>query len=434
MDYVRAQEYEAHIGMNVYTTLAPGIGGRLRKTPEDFVVQEIGLDGSIAPLEPSDQEFVDQPGKFTAFFLVKRNLDSIQAIRRLSRSIGVSYKRFSYAGIKDRRAVTSQRVSYRGPPHNLVGREDAQLLILHPHRVSRSIVPGALKGNRFTIIIRDIALPPKEVQQRLEQIQQEISQAGGVLNFFGPQRFGVMRPNTHLIGKEIVQGNFEEAVRTLLENPVPSINDDESTLTDDLPLGNYERAIGHYLNKHPGKFKDSFQVLPKDLVRLYVHAYQSFIFNQVISERATRGISLQEPIVGDFTMAHSGEIHTARMVTENTRSKAQQEVENGTRILVVPVIGFDLEHVPLDGIMGEIISSILKIENITPSHFRIEEMPAFSSRGTFRPLLVTPSNLELVVIDAEDDTPIQVKFDLQKGSYASVILREFMKPDSPAQL
>ncbi|MFX1319550.1 MAG: tRNA pseudouridine(13) synthase TruD [Promethearchaeota archaeon] len=431
---MRGQEYETHIGMKVYTTPTPGIGGRLRKTPEDFVVQEIGLDDSIAPLEPSDQEFVDQLGKFTAFFLVKRNLDSIQAIRRLSRSMGVSYKRFSYAGIKDRRAVTSQRVSYRGAPHDLVGREDPQLLILHPHRVPRSIVPGALKGNRFTIIVRDVALSAREVQQRLEKVQQEIRQAGGVLNFFGPQRFGVTRPNTHLIGKEIVQGNFEEAVRILLEDPESSKDDEESTLIEDFAPGTYERAIGHYLNKHPGRFKDSFQVLPKDLVRLYVHAYQSFIFNQVISERVARRISLQEPIVGDFTMAHSGEIHTVRMVTEDTQPQTQQEVENGTRILVVPLIGFDFEHVPLEGSIGEIINSILKTENITPSHFRIVEMPGFSSRGTFRPLLITPDNLQLVVIGSNDDTSVRVQFDLPKGGYASVILREFMKPDSPTQL
>ncbi|MHA2427651.1 MAG: tRNA pseudouridine(13) synthase TruD, partial [Candidatus Hermodarchaeia archaeon] len=138
---MHAQEYDALIGMRVFTTSSQGIGGRLRKSPEDFIVQEIGLDGSIAPLDASDEEFVDKSGKFSAFFLVKRNLDTIQAIRRLSKALGVSYKRFSYAGMKDRRAVTSQRASYRGPPHELIGREIPRLTILHPHRVLKPIVP-----------------------------------------------------------------------------------------------------------------------------------------------------------------------------------------------------------------------------------------------------------------------------------------------------
>jgi tRNA pseudouridine13 synthase len=434
VDFVRAQEYDAHIGMKVFTTRTQGIGGRLRKTPEDFVVQEIGLDDSVAPLEASEQEYADQPGKFTAFFLVKRNLDSIQAIRRLSRAMGVSYKRFSYAGMKDRRAVTSQQVSYRGAPHDLIGREDPQLLILHPHRIPKSIVPGALKGNRFTIFVREVTLEAEEVQHRVQRIQEEISQMGGVLNFFGPQRFGIIRPNTHLIGKQIVRGNFEQAVQILLESPVSSNTDEETSLVEDWQPGNYERAISHYLNKHPGKFKESFQVLPKDLVRLYVHAYQSYIFNQVISERVDRGISLQEPTIGDYTIRSSGEIHTVRMVTKATLKQNRQEVKKGTHQLVIPIIGFDFEHVPFKGSMGEITTSILQVENLTPDQFRIKEMPTISSRGTFRPLLVEPGSFQLALIDEKDDTPVKIEFDLPKGSYASVILREFMKPESPTQL
>jgi tRNA pseudouridine13 synthase len=305
---------------------------------------------------------------------------------------------------------------------------------LHPHRIPKSIVPGALKGNRFTIIVREVALSFKEVQRRVQQIQQEIGQAEGVLNFFGPQRFGIMRPNTHLVGKQIVQGNFQEAVRILLNYPVSTNSKYESSEIEVLLPGTYERAIGHYLNKHPEKFKESFQVLPKDLVRLYVHAYQSFIFNQVISERVNRGISLVEPKIGDFTIAQSGEIHTTRMVTEDTQPQIKQEVKKGKRTLVVPIIGYDFEDISLEGTMGEIINSILKAENITPSDFRIQEMPIVSSRGTFRPLLVTPSNLQLDVISGNEGTAVRVRFDLPKGSYASVILREFMKPESPTQL
>ncbi len=432
---MQSKEYDALIGMKAFTTRSEGIGGRLRKTPEDFVVQEIGLDGSIAPLEVSDAEYPDLPGKLTAFFMVKRNIDSIQAIRRLSKSVGASYKRFSYAGMKDRRAVTSQRVSYRGAPHDLIGRDIAQLSILHPHRVSKPIVPGALKGNRFTIIVREVALDTKETRNRVDRIRQEIGESTGVLNYYGPQRFGVIRPNTHLVGKQIVLENYEQAVQILLENNQFPKRDEEGPLIETEPVqGTYERAITHYLSKNPGKFKESLMVLPRDLVRLYIHAYQSYIFNKAISERVNREISLQEPIIGDFLMPPSGEIHAVRPVTKSSMAQAQQKVRTGTQKLVIPIIGYDFEHVPLEGVMGEIYSSILNSEKISPSQFRLKELPALSSRGTFRALLVNPEELEIKLIAEEGDTPVRVQFDLPKGSYASVILREFIKPEMPTQL
>jgi tRNA pseudouridine13 synthase len=382
-------------------------------------------------LKVLDVEPVDKSGKFSAFFLVKRNLDTIQAIRRLSKALGVSYKRFSYAGMKDRRAVTSQCASYRGPPHDLIGREIPRLTILHPHRVPKPIVPGAIEGNRFTIVIREIALEEQEVTNRVNQIQQEIIRFGGVLNFFGPQRFGIMRPNTHLVGKQIVLENYEKAIQILLENG----NSEEKTdRISDYSHGSYERAIVHYLSKHPGKFKESLQILPKDLVRLYIHAYQSYIFNLAISERVSHGIALQEPIIGDYTMPISGEIHAVRPVTEASLPEVQRAVANGTQKLVLPVIGYDFEQVQLDGTMGELYQSILESEKISPSQFRLNQLPAFSSRGTFRALLVNPRGFKVTVLEDEGDTPVQVQFDLPKGSYASVILREFIKPDSPTQL
>jgi len=437
--HVEAKEYDAHIGMEVFTTQSPGIGGRLKKTPEDFVVQEIGLDGSIAPLEPTTEEYPEQAGKFTVFYLVKRNLDSIQAIRRLSRSMGVSYKRFSYAGIKDRRAVTSQRVSFRGSPQELIGREISGVQILHPHRTKQPIVPGALQGNRFTIAIREMDFTAKEAQTRVENIQKEMKAAGGSLNFYGPQRFGIIRPNTHLIGKQLILENYKEAIHILLEGGLkPTEMGDNSTKeeidsNEDVPYGLYERAVTHYLNKHPGDHKDAFQVIPKDLARLYVHAYQSYIFNKTISRRVTQGISLKKPTIGDYTKPIAGEIHTVRPVTKDVISQITTAVLEGTHQIVIPIVGFDFERVSFEGSMGNIITTILEKEKITPAQFRLKALPTLSSRGTFRPLLVNPVNYHSSSLETEEPA-VQVCFDLPKGSYASVILREFIKPEFPTQL
>ena len=441
---MQAEQYDKFIGMETFTSSSPGIGGRLKKHAEDFVVQEISLDGSVAPLEAREQPYPDQPGKFTAFYLVKRNIDSIQAIRHLSRIIGVSYKRFSYAGIKDRRAVTSQKVSFRGMPQDLVGRNTSGIQILHPHRVRKPVVPGALKGNRFSITVREIQLSGQEALDRTKQIHQEITEAGGVLNFFGPQRFGVIRPTTHLIGKQIVLGNYEEAIRILLEGDASDYTSlrsaTEDTSEDDQPSldlvqhGTYERAVQHYLNKHPGAYPESLKVLPKTLSRLYVHAYQSYLFNRTLSERVHRGIPLQKPVVGDYTKPLGGRVSTVRPVTRENVAQMEKAVIAGKRVLVAPIIGYDFEQVRFDGTPGEIVTSILEQEQISPAQFRVPAVPQLSSRGNFRRLLVRPEGFQSSVIGETNSPVIQVGFDLSKGSYASVIMREFIKPEYPTQL
>lgn len=436
--HVRAQEYDAHIGMDAFSTQAPGIGGRLRQNPEDFVVQEIGLDGSIAPLEPTGKEYEDQPGKYTAFFLVKRNIDTIQAIRRLSRTLGVSYKRFSYAGIKDRRAITSQRASlYRASPHHLIGRDLRNIKILHPHRVPKPILPGGLWGNRFTTVVREVERAPDEMLKQIETVRQQYEERGGVLNFFGPQRFGIIYPNTHLIGQQILHGNLKAAINLLLhqsteEDTKPLVTPNSNSI-EQPTYQTYERAVSQYLKKHPQDYKGSIRVLPKDLTRLYIHAYQSFLFNRMISERVRLQIPLNQPTIGDFVMPVAGEVHGVRMVTRVNLSQARKSVKTKKHVIMVPIIGYDFENVKFEGSMGEIINSILSKEKISPSQFRLKELPMLSSRGTFRPLLIQPTNFSFEQL--EDDTAaVKIHFDLLKGSYASVILREYIKPQFPTQL
>jgi tRNA pseudouridine13 synthase len=302
-----------------------------------------------------------------------------------------------------------------------------------------------LKGNRFTITVREIEVSAQEALKRVNLIHNKISEVTGVLNYFGPQRFGVIRPTTHLIGKQIVLNNFEEAIRILLEynasdyaslraSSTETAAEAEKPPFDLIKHGTYERAIQHYLNKHPGAYKESLTVLPKDLSRLYVHAYQSYLFNRTLSERVRRGISLHRPVVGDYTMPVTGRISTVRPVTQETVSQMEEAVLAGKRTLMMPIIGYDFVHVPLEGEPGEILTSILSEENISPSQFRIKDLPHLSSRGTFRKPLVQPDGFQTSLKEVPAHPAIQMTFDLVKGSYASVVMREFIKPKYPTQL
>ena len=195
----------------------------------------------------------------------------------------------------------------------------------------------------------------------------------------------------------------------------------------------YERAIKQYLQQHPEDYQGSLRVLPKDLARLYLHAYQSYLFNRMISERVKRKISLCEPTLGDFTMPVDGEIHQVRMVSKSFLSSVRKEVSEGKRAIVLPLIGYDFEHITFPGPMGEIITSILTEEEVSPEMFRLKHLPWLSSRGSFRSLLVHPEEFSSSVQEKKDPF-VEIQFNLRKGSYASVILREFIKPKLATQL
>ncbi|RLE76951.1 MAG: tRNA pseudouridine(13) synthase TruD, partial [Thermoprotei archaeon] len=124
-------ELDRLLGIEVYATKSPGIGGRLRVVPEDFIVEEISRDGlrvrTSLTLKPGEEVGLkgSEEGDYTWFILEKRNLDTITAIKIIAKSLGLSYNTFSAAGLKDSRAVTAQLVSaFRVDPNSLLGFRD----------------------------------------------------------------------------------------------------------------------------------------------------------------------------------------------------------------------------------------------------------------------------------------------------------------------
>lgn len=148
----------------------------LRASPEDFRVDE------IPPCEP------DGTGEHLLVHVRKREANTEWVARQLARFAGVPAGAVSYAGQKDRRAVTTQWFSI-----GLPGKPDPDFSsfqlegveILRTARHSRKLRRGALKGNRFSITLREVQGPRDELESRLVRIAE-----GGVPNYFGEQRFG----------------------------------------------------------------------------------------------------------------------------------------------------------------------------------------------------------------------------------------------------
>lgn len=415
---------EKILGMEVYASATPGIGGKIRLFPEDFVVEEVLKDGSKAQIRPQKAVQIARRGRYLFCILVKRNWDTISAVETIAKHLGIMAESISIAGIKDARAVTAQHISIGRVTPEQVLRVKIRDISLYPLAYrSEKIHPGLLLGNHFHIVIRAITLSSNIVKNRMESIVNELSNLGGIPNFFGHQRFGTIRPITNIVGSHIVQGEWEKAALAFLatpsdyEHPERRRARQELRDTRDFKVAlshfprqlTYERLMLRHLAEHPKDYVGAFRRLPLKLCKLFVQAYQSYLFNRFLGARMRQEMPLSNALNGDYTI----KIDSVRRVA-------------------LPLIGFK-QHTS-KGRQGEIEREILEAENVKPSDFRIPQMREISSGGGLRPALASIRNLvtERPTLDQINYSKLQIKmeFMLPSGSYATVLLREFMKPQN----
>ncbi|MDY6966193.1 MAG: tRNA pseudouridine(13) synthase TruD [Halobacteriota archaeon] len=429
----RISRLEGEIGIEVYSTKTEGIGGSIRQMAEDFFVNEI------------TNRVEGDKGEYLIVELTKRDWDTNHLIRELSRILHVSQRRFGWAGTKDKHAVTRQKLSIWDVSEEDLNRINLQGVELKKiGYANRSIAMGDLYGNEFTIVIRDLDLPIEDVRDAVGSTCQEIKE-NGIANFFGSQRFGSSRPVTHLVGEEILHCDFEKAVMTYIAKPFPDESREAREAreyiweTGDLKGGlkkmplflRFERALLDYLIANPGDYAGSFSVLPKNLKSMFVHAYQSLIFNKILSSRIKRGIPIDEAIIGDVVCFKNEMGFPNVRKTQKVNSKNLDGINNlikrGRAFTTIPIIGYETEL--MEGIQGDIERDVLDELGIEPDDFRIEPMPEFGSKGLRREIML-PVDIEYSVEEDEtsqDRRKVELTFMLPKGSYATIVLREFMK-------
>ena len=308
-----AHPLERAVGIAHYVSDAAGTGGRLRVDPEDFRVREIELFDT----RPVDADRGDYPHLVLRAEL--RSWDTNDFAGALSDRLGISRERVSWAGTKDKHAVTTQLFSVDGvDPGEL---PDLSGVEYEPvGRAGRPILFGDLAGNAFEIRIRDADAPANAAavteQLRAFAAGSEHDEGVGAPNYFGQQRFGSKKPVTHAVGLAVVRGEWEEAVMAYLGDPserepeetqaarafVEETRDWTAAL-DEFPgyLG-YERAMLHRLAEgedEPADFRAALEAVPSNLQRLFVNAAQSYVFNRILSTRLERGLPFDRPVAGD---------------------------------------------------------------------------------------------------------------------------------------
>ena len=432
---------EQSIGMGFYLTDNPPIGGRLKKSPEDFIVNEI----SIPPTR-------DDEGKYTIARVKVYNWETNRLIRAFSRRFGISKKRIGFAGTKDKRAVTTQLISFQCDEQMIIDSNIKDVYIIDTYRSNKSIRMGDLQGNNFQIRIRDLFKPKEELEKKVEAVLGDISEIGGFPNYFGVQRFGAIRPITHLVGMEIVRGNLEKAVMIYIGNPYPmesheareartrlELDRDYNKALESFPVDYiFERTLLTHLSKNGEDWAGAISCLPENLRMMFIHAYQSFIFNKILTQRNEHGIPLNEPILGDILIPLNKiklpDRHRYIKVDKKNLSKMTYLVEKGMAFISGLVVGFECEFA--NGEMGEIERTVIENEKLNLSDFVIPEINGISSRGMRRELLSPVFNLKWKISydsptrltkKGERKGVIELDFSLFRGTYATSFLRELIK-------
>ncbi len=434
-DILPAGAQEKNIGLEYFYTNTEGLGGRLRTTAEDFRV----IERSDMPLEAK--------GHFTAAIVTSRNWETNRLVRKMAKNLRISRRNIMFCGTKDKRAITTQLFVFQTTLENVNMMHMPDVTVEKAYSTHKRVNIGDLFGNQFEIVLRNLEKPIDEATSIATEAVAQLKELGGFPNYFGVQRFGAVRPITHKVGRYMIEGQFKEAADMYLfdivgnENPgtiearqrLKKEGDYAAALVYYPDHMGFEKAILNHLALQPDDYVGALEQLPKNLLMMFIHAYQSYIFNKTMSERMAQGLPLNEPVPGDAVLKVDkyGLPDHRNWVTANDTNipKLIKLIGKQKAFISAPLIGHESEFA--EGQPGEIELKIFEAEKISQKDFIIPRMERMSSKGTRREVLCPLNDLGLSSVDKESENPgLKLDFDLNKGCYATTLLREFMKSEN----
>ena len=417
------------LNANTYVTKEEGIGGTIRNQYEDFYVEE------IPDLIPTGE------GPNVWIWIEKIGRTTLDVVLDIARDLHIDRKRMGFAGMKDKKARTRQWICISNMDSDeqfeQVKALSGQIYktdFLKVIRGRKKLRMGQLKGNKFRILIRDIDDVEKSAEIASDILKQ--LEVTGVPNYFGWQRFGKPRTNTHLVGEALVENDLKKAVGRYIGNPTEEEHEenqkarkayDDGDLEKSLELMGkgmrYEKMMIRELIKDSKKgeltdksYKNALHALPKPLQRMFVHAYQSFLFNAAVSKRVEMGIN--KYIEGDIIINNE-----ERIVRDKTPEEYQELIDTFQVNPTSPLYGTKVPFA--GGKVGEMEKSILDDYGLSKEDFEVPKMPRLGSHGLRRSMRFQVWDTSAIATDEG----VLTEFSINKGSYATAVLREVMKKD-----
>ena len=327
---------------------------KLKQIPEDFIVKEI--NGII---------FEDN-GNYAYFLLKKKNYNTTKAIETIANSLRIDAKNISFAGNKDRNAITEQVISIYHGNKNIEGITLKDIELKYLGNGNKEVYIGGLTGNEFLITIRN--LENSDINNINEKIK---SGKISMPNYFGQQRFS---KNNLLVGRAIISRDFKEAIKLVLES-----NSD------------CNEKIKAHLQKQKNDFIGALKIMPFKTLKLYVHSYQSYLFNKTLEQYL--------------------------------------KTINQDKNIKIPIVGFSTEL--NNHSTGKIIKKIMEQEKLNERDFIIRAIPDLSSEGGERNAFIKVNDFEIIKSEKDELNERKVKmivsFSLPKGCYATVMINYLLK-------
>lgn len=401
-----------------YLTEEPGLAGQIKQRPEDFIVEELPL------YEPIGE------GEHLYIRVQKIGVSHGELMATLRKHFGVPERSIGYAGMKDKHAVTRQTLSihmHEEPASLDIDHRRIQILWSDRHR--NKIKRGHLAGNRFVIKIRESdPIKTPLVARTLRRLERQ-----GVPAYFGSQRFGY-RANNHLLGILLMHADWRGILDEMLGStgtPFPEHQRERRELYD---AGRFEEAARHWTTADRSELiairalsqgktaQEAVAAIGRTTLNFWTSSTMSAAFNRVLDRRIEDG-TVDRLLEGDLAF-----LHTNRAVFDVTAE------ELATGLLEERLASFEISPSgPLwghgikraFGDVGVIEEEALAATGLTLD--QISETAPYRPDGGRRPLRSPIRNVE-VEGGFDDDGPyIQVAFDLPRGMYATIALREILK-------
>ena len=288
------------------------LGGRTKVFPEDFVVDEIWKESVFTTDLPDPGSAGDAPpskqpgtvGEYLHFTLVKKDWTTVKLLQVMSDRLHVSLKRFGFSGMKDKRALTAQRISVWHLEADRLGRlrvKDAWVKDLGYS--NERITLGQASGNRFTVTIRDISHDQAKTREILEGFEQA-TRKDRIPNFFGEQR---LEGGNVEVGNAIVAGDLKQAVDTILLKVQPYLGSGLDSIPDVFWT---ETRVLQHLQDHPNDYAGALRRIPKKILRIFTHSVQSQSFNDALMGAIQKGEVPEKLEIGGFPVPRMPELST----------------------------------------------------------------------------------------------------------------------------
>jgi len=410
-------EIDQEIGLKYYATPKDLsiVDARIRESFDDFVIQEVLRGGIILPREDMDNFMVPLcgEGKYLRIILKKKGVDTLHVIGKLSKKMCIPISDVQFLGLKDSRGIAIQSISMKYKREVYVDEIDkkrGKIKILRWYKAYAPLSSHELWGNKFTVTIKvERRKDAMSLITRMAQIQKILS-LSSIFSYFGYQRFGTKQPFNHIIGKNILNRNYDKALQNMFKK------------------GNYD-----IFNENEGEvLRNIFSKSNIEVVKFFLQSYQSFLFNNMINKRIEKKIPLGEAINGDIVGPAETTLYREEdiiEVTENNRDKINYLIRRGVLSVLYPLPGYltDRRKIPKEEAY-EPIAKVLDEEKVTYNDFSFKELPEISLAGYYRPLTFKVYNFAW---NLTKDDNIYCSFLLRKGGYATIVLREIIKPKNP---